>query len=248
MVALCVVSTAPIDCVWVRYVTFIFPATVPITILIFLFRIHALWQNMYLLVFVFCSWLLVLGSSIAVAFRTYGVNIEGTNFCTVKPVERDVSDSVSTMTRFVHDTLVFIVTSYWLYQMPNPVDNRSSGFTTDALGKHLMPMARSLLHDGQAYYLATLILNVIVIILPLLSNPFVTPCTLGGPLFVLVSNLACHVYRNLVNMKYRDHEVFLQLYDGRWGGVGLVNIEMSPRTQTGITWAVRRVESAESSV
>jgi hypothetical protein len=184
------------------------------------------------LVFVCLSWLLVLGSAIAAAVHTEGVKINATEFCTKTKTERNVADAVSTITRFFHDTLVFIVTSWWLYQS-NATGDRS-GFANVVFGKHLFPFTRSLFNDGQAYYLsvfslpihiprciycfcsATLILNVVVIALPLMSKPFVTPCTLGSPLLVLINNMASHVYRNLISAKYRDHYEFLHWIDGEW--------------------------------
>jgi hypothetical protein len=225
-------SAAPIsNCEWVRYVAYVFPFTVPITLLLFLCRLHVFLKGRPLiLVFVFLSWLCVVGSAFAVAIRTEGteIMINGTRFCIKRMIERDVSDAVSTLTRFFHDTLVFVVTSWWLYTFHSNVDN---DFTNILFGRNMVPIARSLLFDGQAYYLfvffasipgfsfsssdhsATLVLNVIVIVLPLLPKPFVSPCTLGGPLFVLISNLACHVYRNLVSAKYRDNCGF-----ARWEG------------------------------
>jgi hypothetical protein len=160
------------------------------------------------------------------------MDINATEFCTEKKTERNVADVVSTITRFFHDTFVFIVTSWWLYQSNTTGDN--SGFMHFVFGKHLFPFTRSLFNDGQAYYLsvfslpihipfflycfcsATLILNTVVIALPLMSKPFVTPCTLGSPLLVLINNMASHVYRNLITAKYRDHYEFLHWIDGEW--------------------------------
>jgi hypothetical protein len=181
-------------------------------------------------------------------------------------IERNTSNAVSALTRFFHDTLVFIVTSWWLYKESNSADERGR-FTTIVLGKHLLPLTRSLLRDGQAYYLsvflllsqdyfftfnysATLILHVLIIILPLLPKPFITPCTLGGPLFVLISNLACHVYRNLVNAKYRDHGVFLHFVDGSWRPDDRIEagMEMNPQQRAGTGRAKSRIQSGGSSV
>ena len=150
---------APIgNCDWVRYVAYLFPFTVPITLLLFVIRVYAIcWNKSYLMIFVFLSWLLVLGSAIAVAVHTEGISIDGTDFCTGKMQgPRDIADAMSTVTRFFHDTLVFIVTSWWLYKS-NFTDNLD-GFTGIVFGKHLVPLARSMLHDGQAYYLSVLLL------------------------------------------------------------------------------------------
>jgi hypothetical protein len=140
------------NCVWVRYVGYIFPFTVPITLLLFIFRVYALFRNRSsVLVFVFLSWLLVVGSSVAVAVRTEGVNLPGTDFCIKRLRERDIPGALSTITRFIHDTLVFVMTSWWLYQS-NSSDRH--GLKTVVFGRHLFPLTRSLLHDGQAYYLS----------------------------------------------------------------------------------------------
>ena len=49
-----------------------------------------------------------------------------------------------------------------------------------------------------------------------MDKPFVTQCTLGSPLVILINNMASHVYRNLVSAKYRDHYEFLHWVDGEW--------------------------------
>jgi hypothetical protein len=151
---------APIgNCAWIRYIAYIFPLTVPITISLFLFRVYALFRNTNcVLVFVFLSWLLILGSSIVVAVKKEGVNINGTKFCTQKTQGKDIPDAVSTMTRFFHDTIVFTLTSWWLYQSNSTEDN---GVMSVLFGRHLFPLTRSLLHDGQAYYLSVFLLPVL---------------------------------------------------------------------------------------
>jgi hypothetical protein len=101
------------------------------------------------LVFAFLSWLLVVGSSIAVAVRTEGANIDGTKFCMKTIQDGDVSNIVNTYTRFIFDTLIFTATSWWL--MKESTGDR--GFKTFVFGRHLGPLTRSLLQDGQAYYL-----------------------------------------------------------------------------------------------
>ena len=128
------------------------------------------------------SWLLVVGSSITV-----------------------IPGALSTVTRFIHDTLVFAMSSRWLYRS-NSSDRHD--LKTVVFGRHLFPLTRSLLHNG--HWASVLPVRIFS---SDLDKPF---AILGSPLSILINNMASHVYRNLVSAKYWDHYELLQWVDEEW--------------------------------
>jgi hypothetical protein len=92
------------------------------------------------------------------------------------------------------------------------------------LGKHLPKFTKSLLRDGQGYYLyvinfpvphckiflrlfvqrASNIAHVIFIWQCFSSTPFVNPCSIAIPAVVMITTMSAHVYRNIRLGFYRD--------------------------------------------
>jgi len=79
------------------------------------------------------------------------VAIGDTDFCFSgpgKPFSRAV-----TFVPIMHETLVFVATS-WAFMRRSYVDvNVKNGVSVMILGRHLPAFSKSILHDGQAYYL-----------------------------------------------------------------------------------------------
>ncbi len=136
----------------IRGIHSIYPLTVPTTVLLFVFRVCALFNNnKFVVVFFSLSWLAVLASSFTLPIGAQAVAIGNTNYCASgagKPFTR-----VVTFVPFVHETLVFFATS-WAFMRRSYVDvNVKNGVKVMILGRHLPAFSKSILHDGQAYYL-----------------------------------------------------------------------------------------------
>jgi hypothetical protein len=132
----------------------VYPLTLPFTLLLFVFRVCALYHNnKYVVGFFSLTWLSVLGSSIALAINVHGIEIAQTGYCIEdKP---QLVASLATILPAVHDAFVFWATSWaFAWNSLSPSDNRiKHGFNVMVLGKYLPAFSKSILHDGQAYYL-----------------------------------------------------------------------------------------------
>jgi len=89
-------------------------------------------------------------------------------------------------------------------------------------GKFLPTFSRTILRDGQLYYLTTLVLNIVVIVVYYLNIPWLSSCTFGIPLFVLINTLAAHVYRNLRFKVCLDQTITTSVLHKNLMGMGVV--------------------------
>lgn len=147
-------SAAPVGhCNMFSLVGILFPFTVPLSVLPFVMRVSALYNNnKYVVVFFSTTWLFVLGSHILVPIDTIGVNIGATKYCLLH-LRTDLDNLLTSSSVFVHDGLVFIATS-WAFMMNSFSDiNVENGIRVMVLGKNLPAFSRTILRDGQAYFL-----------------------------------------------------------------------------------------------
>ncbi len=135
-----------------RNIQLIYPFTVPATLLLFVFRISALYDNnKYVIAFFFFSWLGVLGSSILMPIGISGTNIAFTKYCVQNEMKPYVKLSI--ILPPVNDTLVFFATSWAFFMNVYVETSIKNGFDVMVLGRHLPAFSRSILQNGQAYYL-----------------------------------------------------------------------------------------------
>jgi hypothetical protein len=106
----------------------------------------------------------------------------------------------------VYDTLVFIAITWRLVRdgthcgLNNNNNTRKKGGSSPwsfIFGKHLPAFSRSLLQDGQVYYLSTVGLAFMsVIFITIESIPAVYRSAIGIPNIMLINVMACRVFRN----------------------------------------------------
>ncbi len=144
---------APIgNCRSIRDISFIYAVALPSTLLLFVWRISALHSNhKFVVIFFSFSWLCVLASAVAVAIYTRGFRIGKTNYCAEYKAKK--SSVLAATIPLVHDTLIFLATS-WAFMRYSYTDvGVKDGFKVVVLGKHLPAFSKSIMRDGQAYYL-----------------------------------------------------------------------------------------------
>jgi len=140
------------DCALVRNIQVIYPFTAPATVLLFVFRVSALYNhNKHVTTFFFLLWLGVFGCSILVPISTSATNIGFTKYCVQDELKPYVKFSI--ILPPVNDTLVFLATSWAFFTNVYMETNVKNGFDVMVLGKHLPAFSRSILQNGQAYYL-----------------------------------------------------------------------------------------------
>ena len=144
---------APVaDCDDIQRISILYPFTIPLTILPFVMRIAALYKdNKYVITFFCLSWLSVLGSCIAVSVGASGYNIGNTKYCLDSKTK--TANAFALFTSFIHDSLIFVATSWALMKLSHSDVSLKNGIRVMVLGKHLPAFSKSILRNGQFYYL-----------------------------------------------------------------------------------------------
>jgi hypothetical protein len=124
--------------------------SVPVTALLFLLRLRAIFLKSKLVVATFGAlWLCVLGASITVPFSISAARIGPTNFCIDAAVKPFIS--AAPIANTVFGTLVFIAISWRLVTMNRGISGTSRRATFFS-GGGSSTIASILLRDGQVYY------------------------------------------------------------------------------------------------
>jgi len=198
LLASTIILTAPIGhCVQIwKGVPWLYVVAVPATSLLFFFRVRAMFNNnLYVTLFFSFMWLAVVGGSVTSTQGVTLVPLGTTNYCTNGRMDEYVI--ASGIIPLVNDTLVFIAISWRLVRGSHRGPIRKGGSWSFIFGKHLPAFSRSLLQDGQVYYLSTVGLAFLsVIFITVKSIPAVYRSAIGIPDIMLINVMACRVYRN----------------------------------------------------
>jgi hypothetical protein len=125
---------------------------VPITILLFVFRVSALYNNnKYVVAFFTLSWLSVFASSVTLPIGAAASNIGTTKYCIQTQLAKYIG--INMILTLLNDTMVFFATSAALMKNAYKDVTFQNGFMVVLIGKDLPAFSKNLLRDGQAYYL-----------------------------------------------------------------------------------------------
>lgn len=109
-------------------------------------------NNLYVTLFFSFMWLAVVAGSVTSTQGVTLVPLGTTNYCTNGSMDEYVI--ASGIIPLVNDTLVFIAITWRLVRGSRRESTRTGGSTWSFIfGKHLPAFSRSLLQDGQVYYL-----------------------------------------------------------------------------------------------
>ncbi|KAJ7782255.1 hypothetical protein DFH07DRAFT_728155 [Mycena maculata] len=178
-------------------IALLFPLSIPLTSLLFFFRVRAVYCGAWTVTIVFgLMWLSVLGTSLIIPIATRGVNIGPTPYCSLG--ELAAYAAVMGLNPGLFDTAVFLAISYRLvgntHVEYHSWKQRASAFFT---GAYLPSFSKSLFVDGQIYYMITVVTNVVALVL--LCVPGLGPAYssfLFVPNVMLTNMMACRVYRH----------------------------------------------------
>jgi len=135
-----------------KVIDWLFPVAVPFTSLLFFFRVRAIFDNnRYVVGFFGLMWLAVLAGCLTVTQGVVGAHIGDTKYCLNAKLENYVSSAA--IIPLVNDTLVFLSISVRLMLNSHLEDSLKNGVRTLFFGFHMPGFSRSLLRDGQVYYL-----------------------------------------------------------------------------------------------
>ncbi|KAJ7079900.1 hypothetical protein C8R44DRAFT_653930 [Mycena epipterygia] len=179
--------------------TWLYPAAIPATSLLFLSRVRAIYGKTRMVTVIFgLLWIVEFAACMVVPFGTAGANIGSTPYCMISRISPH--DAASTITPTIFDTAVFVAISYRLMGHSTKESahhswmDKSRAFLT---GAYLPSLSRSILVQGQIYYMITAISNIAtsVMLYTHLSTGY--RGLLGLPNITLTSVLACRVYRSM---------------------------------------------------
>lgn len=149
-----VTSTAD-HCEYFRSVQSLFAVAVMSSTLLFVIRSCALYnKNKFVVSFFTLSWLVVCGLNIALLINSEAIHADNAKLC-IRIVSKSQLFVVITY-QFVHDTLVFLATSWAFLPISYGDIDITNGLKVLVTGRYLPAFSRSILHNGQAYYLWSL--------------------------------------------------------------------------------------------
>jgi len=139
---------------------------------------------------------MVAGGSVTVPLAVKGIHIEPTKYCVNAAVKS--FSSVAVITSTVNDTLIFVAISLKLMSNnkveSTPADRARAFFR----GEGLSSISKALFKGGQVYYLSTVGMNLLTLIMVLTpSAPPVYRAMFTIPNNALQNVMACKVFRQL---------------------------------------------------
>ena len=147
------ILAAPVaNCDYIHRVYILYPVALPFTSLLLVFRAVALYKNnKYVTAFFALSWLVLLANSIAFSSGIVGMQIENTPYCMETNFKRYAI--VGMISPAIHDTLIFVATTWVFVGNSSAEINLKNAFKVMVTGRHLLAFSKSLLRDGQLYFL-----------------------------------------------------------------------------------------------
>jgi len=131
---------------------FFFALSTPITALLFLFRVRAVFYSRKLVVgFATLIWLAVLGTAFAATFTTIEAHIKNTNFC-VTVESKPYAPTVFFISTF-NDTFIYLAISWYLFKAAYFHGSWRGRMKLFFRGSGTGDISSVLLKSGQVYYL-----------------------------------------------------------------------------------------------
>ncbi|EGN93363.1 hypothetical protein SERLA73DRAFT_189575 [Serpula lacrymans var. lacrymans S7.3] len=191
-------QTTPIDhCQALEQTVDVFYAfAVPLSSLLFFFRVKAVFDNnKYIVTTGFILWLSVLASSLSIITAVHAITIGPTSYCTAESLKSYAG--AAPITVLVHDTFVFMAISWRLLWTTSTHTGFKGWARAFVSGGYLPALSKSLLQDGQMYYLITVGGNLLTVIMVFDKRvPSVYHTMFTVPNLMLTNAMACHVFRS----------------------------------------------------
>ncbi|KAF9044940.1 hypothetical protein BJ165DRAFT_1404214 [Panaeolus papilionaceus] len=181
---------------FLRIVGAFYPITTPATSFLFFLRLRAVFDRNRIVVAIFgFIWIALFGSTFTVPIGLIGGNIGPTKYCMTVEIREYII--TSTVISLVHDTLVLLAISWRLMTFTHTDPDIRRGVKTMVFGDYLPAFSRSLLHDGQKFYTATVSLTLLTVIMFFIDSvPPIYRLMFSIPNVALMNIMACRVFRN----------------------------------------------------
>ncbi|KAF8815908.1 hypothetical protein BYT27DRAFT_7186374 [Phlegmacium glaucopus] len=174
----------------------LFCIAIPSTSLLIFFRARAVFStNPWAVALFGALWFAVLAGCVGTFFGITASNIGPTKYC-VNGNAKPHLGAAATIS-LINDTIVFLSITWRLWGNSYAGRTMKDGIRVLVFGEYLPAFSRSMLQDGQAYYLAAVCVNLMTVItLCILSSSDIYRTMLMIPNVALMNMMACRVYRN----------------------------------------------------
>ncbi|KAJ7278019.1 hypothetical protein C8J57DRAFT_1308398 [Mycena rebaudengoi] len=204
---------------------------VPANCLLFFLRARAIFdRNPYMITLFFVVWLGVLGSSATTPFALTGANIGPTDFCLTASAK--AYGGAITIAPMIHDTIVFLTISSRLFANSHRNLGLKGDFRAFWTGEYLPQFSKTVLQDGQVYYLTAVAVNLLCGIMyynQAVTESYRVMFTVSN---VMITNcMACAVFRN-TKFGYHSRVVTTSELMSRTAGSSIVMQRRPARSNT----------------
>ncbi|KAJ6568812.1 hypothetical protein B0H19DRAFT_1024113 [Mycena capillaripes] len=173
----------------------LYPIVIPSTSLLFFHRVRAIYDGRRAVTLVFgFLWIAELAACIGVPISTKATNIGPTRYCVIAQLApyAGAAPIIST----VFDTAVFIAISYRLVGNTHVDYSWLDQVRAFFRGAYLPSFSKSLLVDGQMYYMFTVVINITTSVMVYAPASPLYRSIPAVPNLMLNTLMACRVYRN----------------------------------------------------
>jgi len=149
-----------------------------------------------------------------------GVNIGATRYCIDGEVKSYVT--MATVIPLVNDTCVFLAISWRLFCNSYARPTLKDRLRVLIFGDYMPMFSKAMLHDGQAYYLTTVTINLLAVIMLFnQSVPTILRTVFWVPNVVMVNIMASRVFRNTIFGRFRETEIATSLISKELRGIAI---------------------------
>jgi len=223
IVSTTVFQTAPVNSCYKleKSLGVLFFLAVTSTSLLFFIRIRAVFdRNPWVVAFFAALWLAVVAACLTVIIGVDGVNIGPTRYCIDGEVKTYVT--MATVTPLINDTCVFLAITWRLFCNSYARPTFKDGLRVVIFGDYLPMFSKAMLQDGQAYYLTTVTINLVAVIMLFnQSVPTILRTVFWVPNALMVNIMACRVFRNTIFGRFRETEIATSLISKELRGAGI---------------------------
>ncbi|KDR73143.1 hypothetical protein GALMADRAFT_72738 [Galerina marginata CBS 339.88] len=185
----------------------LYPIAIPASSLLFFFRVRAIFdKNIFIVTFFGFMWLAVVAGCLTVTQGVTGAHIGSTDYCINASLEGYVA--AAAIIPLVNDTLIFLAISWRLMTNSHVEYTLKGGMRTLVFGDYMPAFSRSLLQDGQIYYLTTVSTSLLTVIMLYVSSvPIAYRTMFTVPNIMLMNIMACRVFRNTKFGLFRENTI-----------------------------------------
>jgi len=220
IVSTTVFQTAPVNACYQleKSLGVLFFFSVTSTSLLFFFRTRAVFdRNPWIVAFFAALWLAVVAACLTVIIGVDGVNIGSSRYCIDGEVKSYVT--MATVIPLINDTCVFFAISLRLFYNSYAGPTLRDSLRVLIFGDYLPMFSKAMLHDGQAYYLTTVTINLLAVIMLFnQSVPTILRTVFWVPNVLMVNIMASRVFRNTIFGRFRETEIASSLISNELRG------------------------------